>query len=362
MSKTHIYLVSGKFMSRLLFALSLVIFFSCKDDETTLPRIIDFSPQNGQEGTSVTVKGQNFGSSISDVQVSVGGVPVEVTSVSPTSLKFNVSEDALTGNIIITVAGKSVRSSLTFEVYKTPYIESFNPQRGIAGTLVTIQGTNFSKTSSENIVKFSGIPATVISGSSTSLIVEVPQSTHTGLVSVTANDLTGSSISHFIITPQITSIEPLTGVTGTEVQIKGAGFSPYNNDMKVLFNSVEAAIISTTTSSLTVIVPEQASKGKIRIEVLNEPVVSASDFNVFPKVTGLSSTEGTVGTDLIITGSGFSRTVSENLVQFNGIQATISQATVNQLVVKVPNGATSGLVTVTVNNLTAVAGQFKVRD
>lgn len=360
MSKTHVFLVSGKVMSRLLFALSLVILISCKDDETTSPRIIDFSPQNGKEGTSVTVKGQNFGSSASDVQVTVGGAPVEVTSVTPTSLKFNVSEDALTGSIIISVAGKSVRSSSTFEVFKAPYIESLNPQKGIAGTQVTIKGTNFSKTSSENIVKFSGVTARVISGSSTSLLVEVPQSTHTGVVTVSAYDLTGSSATNFIISPRITSIEPMTGTTGTEVRINGSGFSPYRDHMKVLFNSSEAALISVSTGSLTVIVPEQASKGKVRIEVLDEPVESTGDFIVIPKVTSLSSAEGSIGTDVTITGSGFSSNASENIVRFNGVLATVTQATVNQLVVKVPNGATSGAVTITVNDLLASAGQFNV--
>ena len=42
-----------------------------------------------------------------------------------------------------------------------PSINDFSPTEGIAGTTVTINGTNFSAVTSDNIVKFNGTTANV---------------------------------------------------------------------------------------------------------------------------------------------------------------------------------------------------------
>lgn len=68
-----------------------------------------------------------------------------------------------------------------------PVINSIDPTSGPVGIEVTINGSNFSETPSENIVSFNDEKATVISAAVSRLVVEVPASASTGNVSVTVN-------------------------------------------------------------------------------------------------------------------------------------------------------------------------------
>ena len=61
---------------------------------------------------------------------------------------------------------------------------------------------------------------------------------------------------------------------------------------------------------------------------------------------------GTSGTTVIIQGQGFSSTLANDSVSFNGSVATVMSATPTQLVTDVPIGASTGLITVTVGSQT----------
>ncbi len=71
-----------------------------------------------------------------------------------------------------------------------PTISSIDPTSGMVGDEVTITGTNFSSTTSENTVTFNGITASVETASPTQLVVKVPENATNGPVAVTVNDQT----------------------------------------------------------------------------------------------------------------------------------------------------------------------------
>ncbi|MBS1528310.1 MAG: IPT/TIG domain-containing protein [Bacteroidetes bacterium] len=73
-------------------------------------------------------------------------------------------------------------------------------------------------------------------------------------------------------------------------------------------------------------------------------------------VTSLSVNSGPFGTDVIITGTGFSATQANDQVFFNGKAATITLATTTQITATVPQGAGTGNVTVSVNGGTPSMG------
>jgi hypothetical protein len=85
-------------------------------------------------------------------------------------------------------------------------ISQISPDSGPSGTLVTVIGTGFSATSSENIVKFNGAEAEVIQASELLLVAEVPEDAGTGTVTVTVgnNTVTGPEFT-FIDEPQATA-------------------------------------------------------------------------------------------------------------------------------------------------------------
>ncbi len=74
-----------------------------------------------------------------------------------------------------------VASSL---VKTEPYIASFSPMNGFSGDTITITGTNFNATPSNNIVNFNGMQAIVTAATETSLTVTVPTGASTGKIRV----------------------------------------------------------------------------------------------------------------------------------------------------------------------------------
>ena len=90
--------------------------------------------------------------------------------------------------------------SAVYPVYsQVPTITSFLPQTGAVGSTVTITGTNFNATPSNNVVYFGGVKAPVNSASATQLSVTVPVSASYAPISVTV----GRAYAHIPHTPFI---------------------------------------------------------------------------------------------------------------------------------------------------------------
>jgi hypothetical protein len=78
-----------------------------------------------------------------------------------------------------------------------PVINSFSPQKGFAGTRITILGSRFSATPAFNIVSFDGLQAQVVSATTTSLNVIAPANVTTGKISVSVSGLSTTSAADF---------------------------------------------------------------------------------------------------------------------------------------------------------------------
>lgn len=92
-----------------------------------------------------------------------------------------------------------------------PTIASISPVTAPVGSTIAITGTNFSSPPSSNTVTINGIPATVVSGSGTQLIVQVPAGTGGGgAVVVTSAGGTAQSA-----TPLAIALKPVVEVQGT---------------------------------------------------------------------------------------------------------------------------------------------------
>ena len=84
---------------------------------------------------------------------------------------------------------------------------------------------------------------------------------------------------------------------------------------------------------------------------------SNATLNVFPApiITSFSPASGSVGTTVNINGNGFDPAPSNNIVYFGAVRAAVNAASVTNLMVTVPLGATFAPITETVNGLTAYA-------
>ena len=73
------------------------------------------------------------------------------------------------------------------------------------------------------------------------------------------------------------------------------------------------------------------------------------------KIFAFSPDHGAVGTAVTIKGQGFSATPADDAVEFNGTAATVTAATTTTLTTRVPTGATTGKLSVTVGSQSATS-------
>lgn len=326
-------------------------------DFTVLLPITGFSPASGRVGTSVTISG-NFDPTPSNNIVKFNGTSAAVLNASATSLTVTVPSGATTGKISVQISGSTTFNSASDFLVISPSITGFSPSSGAVGTSVTISGANFDPTPLNNTVKFNGTSATVLSATATSLTVTVPLGATTGKISVQINGDTFTSVADFTVNyPSITGFSPAGGTPGTTVSISGTNFDPIPANNSVKFNGTSAAVVSASATSLNVTVPAGATTGKISVLINVSTATSTSDFTLLhPTITGFSPSSGVAGTSIAITGQDFDTgLVGLDTVKFNGEKATVTSITSTQLIVTVPQHASSGTISLTIGGTTVIS-------
>ncbi|MFM8303255.1 MAG: IPT/TIG domain-containing protein [Actinomycetota bacterium] len=258
------------------------------------------------------------------------------------------------GNAIARLTGTRVRTLPVSTQLTLPQITGFTPTSGPAGTVVTINGLNFTGTTA---VKFNGLSATTFTVvSATQISATVPSGASTGPVTVITPAGSTKSTSDFTIgtvvaAPTVSGLSPTSGSPGTVVTVTGTNFTGIT---AVKFNGLAAASFAvTSTTKLTAVVPAGATTGKVAVTNSAGTASSSGSFTVTsqaPAVTGFSPTSGPVGTTVTITGSNFAGATG---VKFNGVSATFSVSSATQIVATVPTGATTGKISVTTPSGTA---------
>lgn len=107
-----------------------------------------------------------------------------------------------------------------------PTILNFDPKTGEHGTPVTITGTNFSTTLTDNIVKFNGITATITGNpTSTSISTTVPTGATSGKITVEVGGQIATSSEEFTVTAPTAPIEIINEVFPVTYN-KGSSLTP----------------------------------------------------------------------------------------------------------------------------------------
>jgi hypothetical protein len=154
-----------------------------------------------------------------------------------------------------------------------------------------------------------------------------------------------------LIPPAISAISPVTGPAGTTVTISGTNFSANSAADTVRFNGIAAIVSTASVTSLQVIAPANGSTGPVSVSTTdgrtNGPVFTYTVVAAPPSITSISPVSGAANTIVTITGTNFKTTATANTVKFNGVAATVTNATATQLVVTAPSTGTTGDITVT---------------
>ncbi len=93
-----------------------------------LPTISEFSPALGIIGSSITITGANFNTTIAENEVYLGTVKATITAATATTLTFTIPNDAVTGKIkVVLDNGQEVQSNSDLIVVISPTFRSSAP-------------------------------------------------------------------------------------------------------------------------------------------------------------------------------------------------------------------------------------------
>jgi uncharacterized repeat protein (TIGR03803 family) len=211
---------------------------------------------------------------------------------------------------------------------------------GKVGKTVEVLGQGFTGTT---VVSFNGVHATFSVVSDTYLTATVPAGALTGTVTVTTPTGALKSNRKFLVTPQLKSFTPASGIVGASVTITGVSVTQAT---KVTIGGKAATFTANSDSQITATIPAGAKTGqKITITTPGGAATSATTLTVLPSISGFSPSSGPVGTLVKITGNTFTGTTS---VKFGGIAATsFTVVKDTEVDATVPTGAVTGPIAVT---------------
>ena len=342
------------------------------DPPVSGPVIDSIIPANALPGDPVEVFGSLFGS---NPVVMVGETEAEVLDSTDHSVLFIIPASTTFGetNVTVTWDDSSTASTTLTIIAGVPTIDSLSDLNGKAGDSVTITGSNFIGITA---ITFNGdgsadpVEADLsnegysVATDGSSLTVVVPEGATTGSISVTtsggianSSDLAEETgVYTIVLPPTIDSLSATSGKFGDLVTINGSNL---DQTTAVDFNGTAAdlsdvnVLIAEDGTSVTVVVPIDATTGVITVTTPGGSATS-EEFVVVapPTIESLSATSGKIGSSLTITGTNFSGTTE---VAFEGdgttdpVLADLSKAEITDttITVVVPEGATSGLITVT---------------
>ena len=324
------------------------------------PAITSFTPNSGNAGTVVTMRGHYFtGTSV----VSLGGIHCSFTVLNDSVLSIIIPSLANTNVFAVTANAHTTLSGSTFSVAaQQPSIISFSPSSGPVGQTVTIKGKHFATATNVKFNGLSGISAGFSILNDSTITAVVPALAQTGVIVVYCSNLYDFSSGSFVVgypTPTLTSYSPVSGSQGDLVTLKGTNLG---TTYQVLFNGTVSSYTTYGDSMLVAIVPSNATSGVITVRTYGGSVISSGNFiivPVAPVISTFSPVSGTSGTLVTLKGHYF---LGTTFVRFNGTVATFTVVNDSTITVTVPVGATTGIISVTARSLTAItSGSFLVQ-
>ena len=316
--------------------------------------VSSFTPSVGSPGEQVTINGSGFFPGT--IVVRFNGVvdpTAQATAADGTIIMAQVPATATTGPISVQVNGGTPASSLSnFTVIGAgPYITDFTPNSGGSGAHVTINGVHFISANVTNAY-FNGKPGiNFFLQSDISATVDAPVGVTTGPISVRSQfGGANTNANNFFAPPVVTGFSPTLGRTGTNVTITGTNFL---GATAVWFGTLSTtALTILSNGAVRVAVPVNADTGKVRVDAPGGSAMTTSNFVVLPTIYGFSPGTGAPPSSITVTGANFLGTSS---VLFNGTAGSFSSVTFGQLTAVVPGAATSGPLTITTTNGSAVS-------
>ncbi len=322
--------------------------------------ITSFAPMQGEPGTVVTIYGKGFGSSSSDVRVTVGGQYAQVNSVSPTAIVITVPAISSPSPITVqTKRGGTLVSSQSFAVSVQVVISTFAPMAGQPNQQVRLYGQGFDPNPRRNRVTLGNKMVQVLEAAPNTLVVKIPAnaSSDTFRITVEGGGSAESATAFQVAEPLVvTGFSPDNGSTGAFVKVTGKGFT--TSGMRAFIGQTPVGLRVLSPTQALIGVPSKAKDGPI---VMMSPAgVKASSKTSFRIIADVSVNKfyplsGRPGTKVTLYGDQFE--VGKTKIYLGKAELKLEPGmNSTMMVATVPNEAESGPFRV------AVAGRREVRS
>ncbi|HEY5916918.1 MAG TPA: IPT/TIG domain-containing protein [Chryseolinea sp.] len=161
-----------------------------------------------------------------------------------------------------------------------PVIDGIFPDKATWGDTINIVGENFSLLPITNQLTLHDIPVEIVGGNKDTLRIKVPYyfPFEFSNVTITSQGQTSTSPKQLQLkAPDIQSISPASGTTGTTVTIGGLNLN--SSYAKVSFNNVEAPLFDLKPNAVIVKLPAGLPSGTVQVKVVT------GDGNLFDTTT-----------------------------------------------------------------------------
>ncbi len=315
-------------------------------------------PASVRPGDTVSIQG-DYLNLVSEIIFTDEKTVTDFESHSKTEIEVAVPLDAQTG--VVTLSNGDtipilVESDMELQIIM-PLATSITPNPVKPGTNLTITGTDLDLTSgiefsvAKKVTSFESITATQI-------VVQVPVTAVAGPINLipASGVLVAGPEDLTMIDPVITDISPDPAKTGQDITVTGTDLDLVTS--VVFGGGSEGTIVNSSTTELTVTVPEDALEDVVTfITAAGVSVVSDAAISlVQPAITDISPIDLLTKEAITITGTDLDVVA---VVRFTGgAEAEVSGATETEIIVTVPPGSLSGTITlVTTNGSEVVSSQ-----
>lgn len=324
--------------------------------------VTDFQPRTGPVGTEVRILGTGFDPTPTRNVVLIGRTPQLVLAASPTELRVRIG-GTQSGPLRVSVSNSGTAlTPAPFVITTPPQIVRFDPVRGLAGSEVTLFGSGFGDRLSLVSVTLGGRPVAVRSVANDRIGVTIPPNAVTGRFRVTVQlqGVVESSSDFEVLAPLVvTAVRPAQAPVGAEISLVGSGFDPEPRNVMLLFTGGRRAPArASSPQEIRVRVPAGAQSGPITVVLRDTRTTTSGFFEVIapPRITRIEPLQGSPGTRVTITGSGFAARTAQGSVRIGNQEMAVESLTDTQIVATIPMTARTGRISLTIANLPVAIG------
>jgi len=163
--------------------------------------IIEFTPNDGPIGGSITIHGTGFSTTLSQNTVTFNGTAATVVSATANRLVVTVPGGATSGPLSITTPNGNTSAAFVISTVAMPAITGLSSTIAVSGASITITGTAFEPVPTNNNVSFNVSYAALASATTTQIGTAVPPGATSGRITVATPRGNAVSTQDFFVPP-----------------------------------------------------------------------------------------------------------------------------------------------------------------